>query len=107
MSRPLGNLKNEYGERGRHEGVVLTTDEGNQYLVHKGPGFGKSSDTVVVGANHMKESRWTTRETANVGGKATVSDFVRSGGKHYSWTSDNCQDASRHEMDMAEERGGQ
>ena len=105
MSRPLGNLKNEYGKL-RHEGVVLKTNGGNQYLVHKGPGFGKSSDTVVVGANRMKKSRWTPRETAYVGGKATVSDFVQSGGKHYSTRRDNCQHASRRGMDMAKKRGG-
>ena len=35
----------------------VTTAAGEQYLVHKGPEFGKSSQTVVVDAGHMS-SNW-------------------------------------------------
>lgn len=38
----------------------LTTESGNQYLVHKGSGYGKSSQTVVVDAKHMS-SNWKVR----------------------------------------------
>ena len=34
----------------------VTTDSGEQYLVHKGPGFGKSGQTVVVDAKHMSDN---------------------------------------------------
>lgn len=35
----------------------ITTANGKQYLVHKGPGFGKSSQTVVTDARHMSD-KW-------------------------------------------------
>ena len=35
----------------------ITTDSGHQHLVHKGPQFGKASDTVVTDARHMSD-RW-------------------------------------------------
>lgn len=104
MSRPLSNWEKEHGKL-RHEGIKVTTDRGNQYLVHKGPDFGKSRDTVVVDTKHMKASRWTERETIDVGKRASVSDFVRSGGENrYNFLSDNCQDATKRGMDMAKQR---
>ena len=35
----------------------ITTESGKQYLVHKGPDFGRSSETVVTDAHHMS-SKW-------------------------------------------------
>ena len=99
VSRPLGQLSAEVGPL-HHEGVRVTTDKGNQYLVHKGSDFGKSSQTVVVDAKHMS-NKWTVHETANAGGKSTVSDFVKEGGPGYSWRKDNCQHGAKRGMDMA------
>ncbi len=33
----------------------VTTESGNQWLIHKGDGYGKSSQTVVVDAKHMSD----------------------------------------------------
>ena len=38
--------------------IRITTESGQQHLVHKGPDFGKSSQTVVTGAHHMSD-KWT------------------------------------------------
>lgn len=39
-----------------HAGVRVTTAGGEQYLVHKGADYGKSSQTVVVDAKHMSDN---------------------------------------------------
>ena len=38
--------------------IKVTTESGSQYLVHKGPNYGKPSQTVVTDAQHMS-SKWT------------------------------------------------
>ena len=104
VTRPLEGLTKERGIL-HHEGVKLKTDKGNEYLVHKGDGFGKSSQTVVVDAKHMS-GKWTERQTVEVGGKTNVASFVKEGGKNYNVFTDNCQDAAKRGMKMAKERGG-
>ena len=71
-----------------HHGTVVTTNTGNRYLVHKGDGYGKSSQTVVTDARHMS-GKWRTTETRSVQGH-TVSDFVKAGGAKYKLATDNC-----------------
>ncbi|MGH0139259.1 UNVERIFIED_CONTAM: hypothetical protein FKN15_037207 [Acipenser sinensis] len=56
VRRPLGNLPVAIGPLS-HSGVRVTLDNGKKYLIHKGPGFGRTSQTVVVDANHMSD-RW-------------------------------------------------
>jgi len=56
VTRPLDSFGGKSGIP--HAGVRVTTESGNQYLVHKGSNFGKSSQTVVVDAKHMS-SQWT------------------------------------------------
>ena len=53
-----------------------------RHLIHKGEGYGKSSQTVVVDAKHMS-NKWSTVETRGVQGH-TVGDFVKTSGPDYS-----------------------
>ena len=73
--------------------MVVTTSDGKKYLVHKGSGYGKSSQTVVTDAKHMS-NRWkTSGEGKSVNGK-NVGDFVKTGGKNYNFITNNCHHAS-------------
>ncbi|KAK2140413.1 hypothetical protein LSH36_1366g00054 [Paralvinella palmiformis] len=82
----------------RHSGVVVRTDDGGRFLVHKGDGYGRSSQTVVTDAKHMSD-RWR-----RVGGydvsESRVGDFVEAGGSEYSLTRDNCHDGRCRMMDL-------
>lgn len=40
----------------------VTLEDGTKWLVHKGDGYGISSQTVVVDARHMS-SKWKARDT--------------------------------------------
>jgi len=71
-----------------HHGTVVTTSSGSRYLVHKGDGYGRTSQTVVTDARHMSD-KWHTTKTRSVLGH-TVSDFVKAGGPTYSVLKDNC-----------------
>ena len=58
-------------------------------MIHKGDGYGKSGQTVVVDAKHMS-NKWSTVETRGVQGH-TVGDFVKASGPGYNvWTRDDC-----------------
>ena len=70
-------------DRATHSGSLVTTSDGSQYLVHKGDGFGKSSDTVVVDAKHMSSNWVHAGSRQDVGGRASVSDYVKAGGSDY------------------------
>ena len=76
-----------------HEGVKVTIPNGQQYLIHKGPGYGKSSDTVVVPAREMS-SNWKTTGSKEVL-RSTVADYVKDGGSNYNAAWDNCIKAAR------------
>ncbi|KAK2138622.1 hypothetical protein LSH36_2691g00003 [Paralvinella palmiformis] len=95
--RPLGNSDTMVGPF-RHSGVVVRTDDGGRFLVHKGDGYGRSSQTVVTDAKHMSD-RWR-----RVGGhdvsESRVGDFVEAGGSEYSLTRDNCHDGRCRMMDL-------
>uniref|UniRef100_A0A3B5AS44 Uncharacterized protein n=1 Tax=Stegastes partitus TaxID=144197 RepID=A0A3B5AS44_9TELE len=56
--RPMGSSSAGFGKIS-HSGVrsVVTLADDSQYLVHKGGGYGKSSQTVVTDARHMS-SGW-------------------------------------------------
>ena len=72
----------------------VTTDHGKQYLIHKGPNFGKSSQTVVVDAKHMS-NKWESMGSRKLDGKESVGDLVKKGGKDYKLLSDNCINAAK------------
>ncbi|KAM4601309.1 uncharacterized protein ACJ7VT_021080 [Polymixia lowei] len=88
MKRPLEGMSFRLGPLS-HSGVRVTLADGSRWLIHKGDGFGISSQTVVVNASHMS-SDWTVVETKNFRGTKTVSDFVSAGGSNYQLIFDNC-----------------
>ncbi|KAM6968125.1 uncharacterized protein FYW47_006828 [Aplochiton taeniatus] len=96
MKRPLDHMSSEFGLLS-HSGVRVTLEDGTQWLVHKGRGFGISSQTVVVDAHHMS-SAWRIVKTQNFQGSKTVSDFVKAGGSDYSLIFDNCHLGARRMM---------
>ena len=67
----------------------VTTDKGNQYLIHKGPSYGKSSDTVVTDAKHMS-SKWQNVRSRDTDGTNNVGSYVKTGGKDYELITGNC-----------------
>ncbi|XP_063438376.1 uncharacterized protein LOC134719300 [Mytilus trossulus] len=68
---------------------IVTTDHGNQYLIHKGAGYGNSSQTVVTDAKHMS-NQWQSMGSRDVGGNQNVGSYVGTGGANYNLLSDNC-----------------
>ncbi|CAJ1061337.1 uncharacterized protein LOC121641292 [Xyrichtys novacula] len=90
--RPLGNLKDTYGPIS-HSGVRVTREDGSQFLIHKGDGYGVSSQTVVVKADHMS-SAWKTVSSKDFNGGKTVADFVKAAGETYDICSANCHHAA-------------
>ncbi|KAJ3581294.1 hypothetical protein NHX12_016804 [Muraenolepis orangiensis] len=88
MKRPLANMGVMIGPIS-HSGVRVTLSDGSTWLVHKGNGFGVSSQTVVVDARHMS-NKWQIVETKNFGGTKKIADFVRAGGTDYSLLFNNC-----------------
>lgn len=106
VTRPLGSMDYKGGKNvplAHHAGVRLTLDDGSKYLVHKGPNYGKSSDTVVTPASNMKQSNWTTKKSADVSGK-TVNDFMKHAlpDKKYSVLKGNhCQSAAKSAFSQA------
>ncbi|XP_055067765.2 uncharacterized protein [Misgurnus anguillicaudatus] len=92
MTRPLRGLSFQLSKLS-HSGVRVTLEDGTTWLVHKGDGYGISSQTVVVDARHMS-NKWKIVETKNFGGSKTVSDFLKAGGTDYTLLFDNCHDAS-------------
>uniref|UniRef100_A0A3B3BHL6 Uncharacterized protein n=1 Tax=Oryzias melastigma TaxID=30732 RepID=A0A3B3BHL6_ORYME len=95
MRRPLEPLKVELGPIS-HTGVRVTLEDGSQWLVHKGNGFGRSSQTVVTNARHMS-NKWRVR-----GRSCRVRDFVRAGGIDYNLLWDNCHFGSGRMMDLGD-----
>lgn len=95
VTRPLGNK--DTGKNvpfAHHAGVRVTTTSGDSYLVHKGPNYGRSSDTVVTPASNMSD-RWKTTGSKPVS-NSTVGDVVSHGkpNQPYSLTTSNCQHAA-------------
>ncbi|KAF6737616.1 hypothetical protein FQA47_012510 [Oryzias melastigma] len=100
MRRPLEPLKVELGPIS-HTGVRVTLEDGSQWLVHKGNGFGRSSQTVVTNARHMS-NKWRVIQTKNFNGSKRLSDFVRAGGIDYNLLWDNCHFGSGRMMDLGD-----
>ncbi|XP_030249737.1 uncharacterized protein LOC115567382 [Sparus aurata] len=92
MKRPLEGTRFVLGAIS-HSGVRVTLANGSQWLIHKGGGYGISSDTVVVNARHMSPD-WRVVKEGNFLGRKTVADFVATGGSDYNFLFDNCHWAS-------------
>ncbi|KAI9999617.1 hypothetical protein NQD34_018342 [Periophthalmus magnuspinnatus] len=87
-----------------HSGVRVTLDNGKQYLIHKGPGYGKASDTVVTDANHMS-NKWRVKKNQDFGGSRTVGDMVKAGGTRYSLLrGKHCHNAAKKIMRLGRRR---
>lgn len=82
----------------KHAGVVVTLENGQRFLVHKGGQFGVDSQTVVVDAQHMT-NKWTKTQSKPVY-FSKVSDYVAAGGVQYRLLTDNCQDAAQRMMEL-------
>ncbi|KAJ0065539.1 hypothetical protein NL108_013102 [Boleophthalmus pectinirostris] len=91
MVRPLDDLPVIIGPIS-HTGVRVTLCDGSQWLIHKGPGYGKDSETVVTSATHMSD-RWKTLCTKDFKGKKTVSELMNAAGTTYNLLF-NCHVAS-------------
>ncbi|KAG7232908.1 hypothetical protein INR49_007976 [Caranx melampygus] len=98
MKRPLEGTSSWFGPIS-HSGVRVTLEDGSKYLVHKGDGYGRSSQTVVTDARHMS-SAWEPVSSRDFQGTKTVSDFVRAGGSNYNLFTDNCHLGSRRMMNQ-------
>uniref|UniRef100_A0A671Y747 Uncharacterized protein n=1 Tax=Sparus aurata TaxID=8175 RepID=A0A671Y747_SPAAU len=92
MKRPLGGSGPVVGPIS-HSGVRVTLANGSRWLIHKGKGYGVSSDTVVVNARYMSRE-WRAVMEGNFRGRKTVANFVATGGSRYHWLFDNCHWAS-------------
>lgn len=88
VERPLTGWSFKAGPF-KHEGVVVKTETGKEWLVHKGPDFGTKSQTVVTDARHMSD-KWETTGRKSVS-SGNVGDYVRQGGTNYNLLKDNCQ----------------
>ncbi|CAK6978122.1 hypothetical protein L3Q82_012899 [Scomber scombrus] len=98
MKRPLAGTAVIIGPIS-HSGVRVTLADGSRWLIHKGGGYGVSSQTVVTDARHMSPD-WRLDKTKNFHGRKTVSDFVRVGGSEYSFWVDNCHMGSNRMMNQ-------
>ncbi|AWO96208.1 Hypothetical protein SMAX5B_002564 [Scophthalmus maximus] len=98
MKRPLEGATSWFGPVS-HSGVRVTLEDGTKWLVHKGDGFGVSSQTVVTDARHMS-SAWEPVSQKDFQGTKRVTDFVREGGTGYNLLLDNCHLGSRRMMDQ-------
>uniref|UniRef100_A0A672F307 Uncharacterized protein n=1 Tax=Salarias fasciatus TaxID=181472 RepID=A0A672F307_SALFA len=98
MRRPLVGLPFIVGLFS-HSGVRVTLADNSQLLIHKGDGYGISSQTVVTPAGEMS-SQWSVMESKNFAGMKTVGDFVSAGGSDYNLLLDNCHNGADRMMDL-------
>uniref|UniRef100_A0A3Q1G4I3 Uncharacterized protein n=1 Tax=Acanthochromis polyacanthus TaxID=80966 RepID=A0A3Q1G4I3_9TELE len=96
--RPLGSSSAGVGPFS-HSGVLVTLADNSQHLIHKGNGYGKSSQTVVTDARHMSPA-WQVDSSKNFQGTKTVAHFVKTGGSDYNLLTDNCHQASKRMMNQ-------
>uniref|UniRef100_A0A3Q3Q720 LRAT domain-containing protein n=1 Tax=Monopterus albus TaxID=43700 RepID=A0A3Q3Q720_MONAL len=83
-----------------HSGVRVTVANGTRWLIHKGSGYGVSSQTVVVNADHMGPGWKPISPPKDFGGSKIVADFVHVGGTDYNLLFNNCHHASKAMMNQ-------
>ena len=88
-----------------HSGSLLTTTDGSQCLVHKGIDFGDSSDAVAVEGKHMSPHWEMVGESRDVGGRASVGDYIKAAGEDYNLFIGNCHHATSNMQDLGKEGG--
>uniref|UniRef100_UPI00398F516B uncharacterized protein n=1 Tax=Pristiophorus japonicus TaxID=55135 RepID=UPI00398F516B len=104
--REIETLTETHGGGGRPSTLLedsrccsqVTTDDNHQWLIHKGHGYGRSSQTVVVDAAHMS-AQWREMPERPVE-RRTLGDFVRAGGENYGLFRNNCHHAATSMMNM-------
>nr|AAZ76262.1 mantle gene 8 [Pinctada fucata] len=89
----------------KHNGVVATTKDGGRWLIHKGIGYGKSSDTVVTNARHMS-SQWKPAGAKSARPGTTIGGLVKAGLANKRWNpwDAKCWDATDGMMKKAGRR---
>ncbi|KAK3733419.1 hypothetical protein QZH41_012177 [Actinostola sp. cb2023] len=92
FKRPLAGILGKFGIK--HSGVVVTTKSGKKWLIHKGRGFGSSSNNVVVDAKYMSNKWKATTKKLPVKPGTNIGMFVKKGGKYYNVFINNCHHAS-------------
>lgn len=85
-----------------HSGVVVTTENGDRWLVHKGKGYGDSTRTVVTNAKHMS-GVWKSGGSQPAQSGTKVADYVKAGGQNYNAAFNNCNHASKRMMNVGKE----
>uniref|UniRef100_A0A3P9KJ72 Uncharacterized protein n=1 Tax=Oryzias latipes TaxID=8090 RepID=A0A3P9KJ72_ORYLA len=98
MTRRMGSSSSGSGIFS-HSGVRVTLEDGSQWLIHKGDGYGDTSETVVTRASGMS-SDWKVTQTKDIHGSERVADYVQAGGSDYNLITDNCHHASGRMMKL-------
>ena len=95
MSRDLGSSSSSSSSNplstllgAEHSGTRVTTEDGKQYLIHKGKGYGNSSQSVITPAKHMSNDWQRAGESYKP--NATVGEMMQKSGTGYHETKDNC-----------------
>ena len=72
-----------------HTGVVVTLENGERWLVHKGNEYGQATNTVVVSTSYMS-SNWYFVKQCVPNNPKTLQQYVIAGGPNYNMITDNC-----------------
>lgn len=98
VQRPLNCWLGKFGVP--HVGVIVTTEDGEKWLVHKAKTNG-TMDTVVSDLNSLK-SNWSVKSSKPVAGY-TVGDFVKASGSKYNLLTNNCWDSRKRMMQLCDD----
>ncbi|XP_062583989.1 uncharacterized protein LOC134245748 [Saccostrea cucullata] len=86
----------------RHAGVVVTVENGDRWLIHKGSDYGDSSDTVITDAGYMSR-QWSQLKSKSLSRCSyTVNMFMQNAliSKPYKLIGANCQTAANKMWDL-------
>ena len=92
-------------DRLMHSGMVVKTEDGNKYLIHKGQKFGtRDNRTIIEVANDSMYDKGyekvgdpiTPKNTAR-----TVEEYFRKSGSSYDFKNNNCHDGTLRMKDLA------
>ena len=91
-------------DRLMHSGVILTTEDGSKYLIHKGKDFGtKGQHTEIVKPNDTMYDK----VYRNVGGPIKpknhkiIEEYFKASGNGYDFMKDNCHDGTERMIKLA------
>ena len=92
-------------DRVMHSGIVVKTEDGNKYLIHKGRKFGTSYQrTIIEVANDGMYDRGYEKVGDPIAPKntaRTVEEYFRKSGGSYDFMHNNCHDATLRMKDLA------